>query len=184
MPAAQILLLDYDPAWTQLFADERARILEAAGEWIIAVEHIGSTSIPGIAAKPIIDIAAGLSDLAESYKTITPLTEIGYRCLGEYGIPERIYFRKPADSVGPGQGGRGPERTHQIHMFATSHAEWVRHLAFRDYLRSHPDAVRDYEALKKRLAVEHAADIEAYAEAKSEFVEGIIRLAGAPPRAR
>jgi GrpB-like predicted nucleotidyltransferase (UPF0157 family) len=182
-PTEPITLADYDPRWPALFEEERALIQEAIGDWIIAIEHVGSTSIPGIAAKPVIDIGVGLRDIGESYKTIFPMAKLRYRCMGEGGIPDRLYFKKPDDSQSlrvPG----GVPRTHQIHMYETSNPEWERHLAFRDYLRAYPDARDEYEALKRRLAVEHASDIERYADAKSDFVERIIRLASAPARAR
>ncbi len=180
--APTIVIAPYDPRWPQLFEEEKKLILEAIGEWLVAIEHVGSTSIPGIAAKPVIDIAAGVRNIGESYKTIWPLANLGYRCMGEAGIPERLYFKKPEDSTSLRLPGAVP-RTHQVHMYETSNPEWPRHLAFRDYLRDHPDARDEYETLKRSLAAEHAEDIEAYADAKGEFVERILRLAGAPERA-
>jgi GrpB-like predicted nucleotidyltransferase (UPF0157 family) len=177
-----ILLVPYDPRWPALFEAERALIQDAIGEWIVAIEHVGSTSIPGIAAKPVIDIAVGIRDIREGYKTIFPLSKLGYRCMGEGGIAERLYFKKPWNSKSLRSPGN-VLRTHQIHMYETTNPEWERHLIFRDYLRSHPNVRDEYEALKRRLAVEHAEDIEAYANAKSVFVEPLLRKAGAPPRA-
>jgi GrpB-like predicted nucleotidyltransferase (UPF0157 family) len=176
-----IYLAAYDPHWPEVFEVEKKLILDAIGEWIVAIEHVGSTSIPGIAAKPVIDICVGVRSIGEAYKTIFPLSELGYRCMGEAGIPERLYFKKPDDSKSLRIPGAVP-RTHQIHMYETSNPEWQRHLAFRDYLRGHGEAREEYEALKRRLATEYGNDIEAYADAKSEFVERILRLAGAPGR--
>lgn len=181
-PDEALFIADYDPRWPHLFEEERALIQDAIGEWIVAIEHFGSTSIPGIAAKPVIDIAVGVRDIREGYKTIFPLSKLGYRCMGEGGIPERLYFKKPWNSESLRSPGSIP-RTHQIHMYETTNPEWERHLFFRDYLRGHPDVRDEYEALKRRLAVEHAEDIEAYADAKSVFVEPLLRKAGAPPRA-
>jgi GrpB-like predicted nucleotidyltransferase (UPF0157 family) len=178
----QIHIADYDPRWPQMFEEEKKLIVEAVREWLVAIEHVGSTSIPGIAAKPVVDICAGVRDIGEAYKTIFPLAQLDYRCMGEAGIPERLYFKKPADSKSlrlPGT----VRRTHQIHMYETSNPEWERHLAFRDYLRENPDARDEYEALKRRLAADFNGDIEGYADAKGEFVERILRLAGAPERA-
>jgi GrpB-like predicted nucleotidyltransferase (UPF0157 family) len=172
-----IYLADYDPRWPQMFEDERARIVSAIGEWAADVQHVGSTSIPGIAAKPIIDIAVHLRSLIDALYCITPLTELGYECLGEFGIPGRIYFRKLTASPLPGQSHDGVGRTHQIHMYETGHEQYEKQIVFRDYLRAHAAAAREYEALKRDLAVRHAGDIEAYANAKSDFVQSILRSA-------
>jgi GrpB-like predicted nucleotidyltransferase (UPF0157 family) len=175
-----IYLVDYDLRWPQMFEDERIRILGAIGEWVADVQHVGSTSIPGIAAKPIIDIAVHLHSLVDALKCITPLVEgLEYECLGEFGIQDRIYFRKPTATPLPGQSARHDRagRTHQIHMYPLGHDQYAKQITFRDYLRAHPNAARAYEALKRDLAVRHAGDIEAYADAKSDFVQSILRSA-------
>ena len=174
-----IILADYDPAWPAQFEEERARLQAAIGEWAADIQHVGSTAVPGLAAKPIIDIAVHLHSLIDGFKCITPLVELGYDCLGEFGIPNRIYFRKPTHTPLPGQraGHDGTGRTHQIHMYPLNHGQYAKHVLFRDYLRAHPDAAREYEALKRELAVRHAGDIEAYANAKSDFVQSILRSA-------
>lgn len=174
-----ILLSPYDEAWPSMFADERARIDAAISRWTVAIEHVGSTSIPGMAAKPIIDIGVALRRFEDALYCITPLVEIGYECLGEYGIPRRIYFRRRTDSPIQGQSPNpGIGRTHQIHMYEETHEQFVNHLVFRDYMRAHPDDAQAYEDLKRRLAAEHE-DVEAYADAKSEFVQHILALARA-----
>jgi len=172
-----IYLADYDPRWPQMYEEERARIVSAIGERAADVQHVGSTSIPGIAAKPIIDIAVHLNSLVDALYCITPLTELGYECLGEFGIPGRIYFRKLTASPLPGQSHDGVGRTHQIHMYELGHEQYEKQIVFRDYLRAHAAAAREYEALKRDLAVRHAGDIEAYANAKSDFVQSILRSA-------
>lgn len=171
-----IVLVNYDPAWPALFDVERARLLAAIGEWVADIQHVGSTAIPGIAAKPIIDVAIHLKSLADALKCITPLAGIGYECLGEFGIPERIYFRKRTDSPLPGQAHDGVGRTHQIHMYETGHEQYEKQIVFRDYLRAHPEAAREYEHLKRGLAA-RLSNIEDYAESKSEFVQRILSLA-------
>lgn len=174
-----IIIADYDPGWPAMFEEERARLQEAIGEWAADIQHVGSTAVPGLAAKPIIDIAVHLHSLIDGFKCITPLVELGYDCLGEFGIPDRIYFRKTTDTPLPGQraGLEGIGRTHQIHMYPLNHDQFAKHILFRDYLRAHADAAREYEALKRELAVRHAGDIEAYADAKSDFVQTILRSA-------
>jgi GrpB-like predicted nucleotidyltransferase (UPF0157 family) len=176
----RIHLADYDPRWPAMFEVERARLQAAIGEWAADIQHVGSTSIPGIAAKPIIDIAVHLHLLVDALKCITPLVEdLEYECLGEFGIPDRIYFRKPTATPLPGQGPRHDRagRTHQIHMYPLGHDQYAKQITFRDYLRGYPDAAREYEALKRELSVRHAGDIEAYANAKSDFVQSILRSA-------
>src|SRR5438034_130872 len=174
-----IHLADYDPRWPQLFEEERARLQAAIGEWATDIQHVGSTSIPSIAAKPIVDIAVHLRSLVDALYCITPLMELGYECLGEFGIPGRIYFRKRTDQPLRGQSHDGIGRTHQIHMYERTNEQYEKQIVFRDYLRAHPDAAGEYEVLKRQLAERHARDVEAYALAKSEFVLAIIARAGA-----
>ncbi|MEO6197121.1 MAG: GrpB family protein [Dehalococcoidia bacterium] len=177
-----IVLAEYDTAWPTMFREERARLESAIGQWAVAIEHVGSTSIPRIAAKPIIDIGVALGSFEDALFCITPLVEIGYECLGEFGIPRRIYFRKRTDTPLPGQmHNSGIGRTHQIHMYEQTHEQFVNHLLFRDYLRAHPDSAREYEGLKRRLAAEHDG-VEAYAEAKTEFVKRVLAQAGGRSR--
>jgi GrpB-like predicted nucleotidyltransferase (UPF0157 family) len=179
--ASRIYLADYDPRWPEMFETERALIQAAIGEWAYAIEHVGSTAIPGIAAKPIIDVGVALERLTDALKCITPLVALGYECLGEFGIPERIYFRKVTDTPSPGQMTTDKiGRTHQIHMYQKDHHQFIWHIAFRNYLRAHEDARDEYESLKRKLAVAHAGNTEAYADAKSEFVQSILRRAGVP----
>ena len=183
MPEAisdSIYIADYDPRWPAMFDEERARLDAAIGEWAADIQHVGSTSIPGIAAKPIIDIAVHLNLLVDALKCITPLVEhLQYECLGEFGIPDRIYFRKGTATPLRGQsaGHDGAGRTHQIHMYPLGHDQYAKQITFRDYLRAHPEASREYEALKREFAARHAGDIEAYADAKSDFVQSILRSA-------
>jgi GrpB-like predicted nucleotidyltransferase (UPF0157 family) len=171
-----IILVDHNPAWEALYEEERARLLAAIGEWVADIQHVGSTAIPGIAAKPIIDIAVHLHSLVDALKCITPLAGIGYECLGEFGIPERIYFRKRTDNPLPGQAHDGVGRTHQIHMYETGHDQYAKQIVFRDYLRARPEAAREYEHLKRALAA-RLSNIEDYADSKSEFVQRILSLA-------
>jgi GrpB-like predicted nucleotidyltransferase (UPF0157 family) len=149
-----------------MFDAEKARILEACGKWLVTVEHIGSTSVPGLAAKPIIDMMPGLRRLEDGRHCIEPLQELGYQYLGEYGIPERYYFNK------------GVPRSHHVHMFEVGHEQWDRHLLFRDYLRAHPEALAAYAELKRELAERYRDDRDAYTDAKTEFVRRTEARAG------
>lgn len=171
-----ILLAEYNPAWPAVFADARARLEASIGQWAMAIEHVGSTAIPGIAAKPIIDIGVALNQLSDALRCITPLVKTGWECMGEFGIPDRIFFRKVTDSPEPGQSPDGVGRTHQIHMYEQTHQQFINHLALRDYLRTNADARQEYEDLKRHLAEEYA-DIEAYARGKSDIIRDILNRA-------
>jgi len=166
---AAIEIADYDPAWPGAYERERAAIAGALGDLVFAIEHVGSTSVPGLGAKPIIDIMVGLRELADHARSVPPLQAIGYLHKGEHGIPERHYFRKPV---------RGP-RTHQIHMVEQGRDFWLRHLLFRDYLRRHPEEAAAYQRLKVGLAARFGTDVEAYTEAKTEFIQSALAKARA-----
>jgi GrpB-like predicted nucleotidyltransferase (UPF0157 family) len=173
-----IVIADYDPAWPRRFEAERELIVRTCGRApFAATEHVGSTAVPGLAAKPIIDIMPGLRSLDDAPPLIPPLKRIGYEYVPEFeqtsasgeGMPFRRYFRKDLDG----------ERTFHLHMVATDSEFWRRHLVFRDWLRAHPEDA--YAALKRSIAVEYSArltptsDINVgYTDRKSEFIEEII----------
>jgi GrpB-like predicted nucleotidyltransferase (UPF0157 family) len=162
-----VAVVDYDGEWPRMFEEEAGRIREACGGTILTIEHIGSTSVPGLAAKPIIDMMPGVANLTVARAVVIPAMErIGYESLGAYGIAGRLYFR------------RGEPRSYHVHMFEVGQGEWEKHLVFRDYLREHPEAVKEYAALKRELAEKHREDREAYTTAKSPFIQGILELAG------
>jgi GrpB-like predicted nucleotidyltransferase (UPF0157 family) len=169
MSRPPIVIVDYDPRWPTLYEEERAHILEAIGGWLAGIQHVGSTAVPGLAAKPIIDIMPGIRSLAGAPQITGPMERLGYQYIPEYEaeLPERRYFRKPAGDEFRGRGG------FHVHVVETTSAFWRRHVAFRDYLRAHPDAAAEYAALKRRLAAEYGAGREGYTEAKSEFITSI-----------
>ena len=119
-----------------------------------------------------------LNQFTDALYCITPLVETGWVCMGEFGIPGRIFFRKVTDAPEPGQAPNGIGRTHQIHIYERTHAQFINHLALRDYHRANIHARQEYEDLKRRLADEHT-DIEAYAVAKSDFIRDVLRRARA-----
>lgn len=164
----RVYLQPYDLLWPEEFARESAAIASALGGILTAIHHIGSTAILGIRAKPIIDMLAVTTDIYLLDESPSPLEALGYEALGEFGIPGRRYFRKnnAGDNV-------GAERTHQIHAFQTGSPEISRHLLFRDYLRAHPDAARDYDALKQRLAESFPNDISSYTDGKDSFIHDL-----------
>lgn len=162
-----VRLLSHDEQWHKLFAEEQARIANAAGEFVVSIEHIGSTSICGIAAKPILDIAIAVKDKASGNLAIAPLENLGYVFRGENGIAGRFYFVK----------GAAEGRTHHLHMYVSGSEELENHLAFRDYLRQNPEAAAEYDRLKKDLAERFSNDRDAYLDGKAAFVEGILKIA-------
>jgi GrpB-like predicted nucleotidyltransferase (UPF0157 family) len=165
-----VFVVPYDEAWPLLYQEERARIERAIGPWVEEIEHVGSTAVPGLAAKPIIDIMVGVRSLEDSPILVERLVGIGYEYVPEFEqvFPLRRYFRKM-------QEGR---RTHQIHLVERSNAEWWdRHLLFRDYLRVHPEVAEEYARLKYELSGRFGEDREAYTDAKTAFISEVVRRA-------
>lgn len=171
-----IAIIDYEPSWPALYEDERRRILRAIEGVVVAIEHVGSTAVPGLAAKPIIDIMAGLHSLADAPRTFATLEAMGYEYVpqDEVYIPERRYFRKP----------RTRPRTHHLHMVEVRSEFWRRHLLFRDFLRAHSEVAREYAALKRTLADRYGSDGLAYTDAKAPFIESVLARAVAIPSGR
>lgn len=166
-------LKDHDPGWLALYTAEVPGLREAIGDGLEALEHVGSTAVPGLAAKPIIDILATVRAWTGADEMVQRLAAIEYLYTAESEAddPERKVFRKgPADL--------GLLRTHQLHV-TLRHSHYARRLvAFRDHLRAHPTEMAAYGTLKADLVRRHATDSRAYTAAKSEFVHRIERLAG------
>jgi GrpB-like predicted nucleotidyltransferase (UPF0157 family) len=164
-PHPRIVVAPYDPRWPQEFERASAgEVVAALGLNLLVIEHIGSTSIPGIHAKPVIDMLAVVADLAAVDQRAVAMEELGYEVMGEFGIDGRRYFRRD-DSAGL--------RTHQIHAFTAGSPHVRRHLAFRDFMRAHPTLAGQYGELKQRLAVAHPNDMKAYMDGKDGFVKEI-----------
>ncbi len=158
-----ITVLNYDPEWPLKYMRERNRIFEILGDNCLSVYHIGSTSVPGLAAKPVIDIMAVVRSLEQADSDAGKFSAAGYEYLGEFGMAGRRYLRKGGD-----------ERTHQIHIFQVD--DWhniERHLAFRDYLRTHEKERNEYAKIKKNLAQKFPRDIDGYCIGKENFVREV-----------
>jgi GrpB-like predicted nucleotidyltransferase (UPF0157 family) len=162
-----VRLVPHNVEWVQAYEAERARIEAAIGPYILEIQHVGSTSIPGIAAKPIIDIGVGVADFEAARVCIAPLEALGYTFHGEHGIPGRHYFT------------RGDPTLYHTHMHETTSRAWGNLVLFRDYLLAHPDEARAYLELKQRLADRYRCDRRAYTEGKAAFIERILALARA-----
>jgi GrpB-like predicted nucleotidyltransferase (UPF0157 family) len=159
------VIVDYNPAWPRMFESEKSRILAATGNRIVALEHIGSTAVVGLGAKPTIDILAGVRMLADAESCASSLWSIGYKYRPEKEdlFPERRYFDKPS---------------YHLHAVEPSSDFWSRHIAFRNYLRTHREAAEMYFRLKRRLSSRYQTDREAYTNAKTEFIIAILKEAG------
>jgi GrpB-like predicted nucleotidyltransferase (UPF0157 family) len=166
----QVHIVTYDPTWPTLFTEERNRILEAVGQWIEKVEHIGSTAIPGLDAKPVIDLMVGLEDMACATSCVEPLTNLGYSYWAQGAQPHHHLFVRFVDLA-------MSARTHNLHLVEAGGHYWEERLLFRDYLRNHPETAKEYAQLKYRLANRHRDDREAYTEAKADFVCEVVRRA-------
>ena len=153
----------YRAEWNDLFELEKENVEEAVGEYVVDIQHVGSTSIQGMSAKPILDIAVAVRDFDEARICIEPLGGIGYEFRGENGIPRRHFFRK------------GAPRTHHIHIFEKTSADWEEIVLFRDCLRSNQSLAEEYRKLKGDLAHRFPKDRQSYQAGKGEFIEGVIK---------
>lgn len=165
-------LVDYDPAWPTMFEEESARIREALGDVAARIEHVGSTAVPALAAKPVIDIQVSVRSMVPRERFVAPLVGVGYEFVPDPIDTEHEYFKKEANGV----------RTYQIHVCPVG-SEWERrHLAFRDHLRVNPGDAARYAELKRRLAAEHPKDVIAYVDGKTPFIREVEKraLAGRP----
>ena len=165
----EVIIANYDPQWPDLFAQEAEAIRQTVGEALVAIEHVGSTSVPGLVAKPIIDILVGVTTLAAGEQAVPALEALGYQYRGENGIRGRLFFCKGSVQY---------HRTHHLHMVEMGHEQWASMMAFRNYLRAHPEEARRYEALKRDLAIKFRHNRQAYTDGKENFVKAILEEAG------
>ncbi len=159
-----VILVPADPSWPAAFAAEADKLRAAAGELPIAVEHIGSTAVPRLLAKPVIDVLVGVPSLADADALVPRFTALGYEYVPAYEkqIPERRFLRT---------------RTRHLHVVKQGGPFWYEHLAFRDWLRAHPEDARRYAVLKQQLATRYRPDRNAYTEGKAPFIAEILRRA-------
>jgi GrpB-like predicted nucleotidyltransferase (UPF0157 family) len=159
-----VLIVPYDPRWPIEFAELCQRFIAALGDLVVAVEHLGSTAVPGLSAKPILDIDIVVRSTSGIAEAIRRLGTLGYRHLGDLGISGREAFDSPDKTP-----------AHHLYLVVQGSEQLRNHLQFRDYLRAHPEAVREYQRLKNELAARCGADRDGYTEAKSGFVQRILR---------
>lgn len=164
-----VALCEYDPQWPEHFNRESQRLYDSTAGTpgpIKEIVHIGSTSVPGMLAKPMIDMMVGLCTLADVAALIPSLQSLGYEYKGEFGIPDRHFFTL------------GDPTTHHVHMVLHGGPFWRLNVLFRDHLRNNPDEARAYEALKRGLAVKYANNREAYTKGKDAFIRSMLLRAG------
>ena len=159
-------VIEYSANWPKLYEQERSLLREALGNEIVRAYHIGSTAVPGLAAKPVIDILLEVRSVERLDDLGKTMEDIGYQPRGEFGIPGRRYFPKGGD-----------DRTHHLHAFAVGDSHIEKHLAFRDYLRMHPAVAVEYAAVKQAASAAHETDPEGYVAFKQRFVEQTVAKA-------
>lgn len=155
----------YDPEWPVLYEQEANRLRTALDDWILSIEHIGSTAVPGMPAKPIVDIAIGIRNFEEGFEMVPLMTELGYHFRGEVGVPRRHFYML------------GKPRTHHVHVYEITSQDWQQRITFRDVLRSDPTKAREYAELKQKLAEQFPRDISSYLNGKKDFIERIAKIA-------
>jgi GrpB-like predicted nucleotidyltransferase (UPF0157 family) len=167
-----VQITPYTPAWPILYQAERARLQEALGELALDIQHIGSTAVPGLAAKPILDLAVAVADESVVPDCVVRLADAGYTYRGYRGPDQGYFFDQ----------GRGQELTHYLHVLPIREPAWSNNLQVRDYLAAHPEARARYQQLKEDLAAEYPADRATYTAAKADFVQEILAAAHAGQR--
>ena len=154
----------YDSSWKNQFVREKQKIETVIGHHVLAIEHIGSTSVKGLAAKPIIDIMVGIPDLENALSLVEPLREINYDYVPIPKFKDRLFFRK----------GLWRKGTCHLHICEFNGNEWKDKLLFRDYLRMHPEAAAEYASLKEQLAAKYKHERSAYTKEKEPFIKNIL----------
>ena len=164
-----IVVVEYDPSWPAAFERVRAAVWPAVSDVAVSVEHVGSTAVPGLAAKPIIDVSVVVGAASDVPAAIQRLATLGYVHRGNLGVEGREAFESP-DGL----------PAHHLYLCPRDSPALANHLAVRDHLRTHPDAAKEYGALKRRLAERFPHDSEGYVDGKTDFLLRILRAAGFP----
>jgi GrpB-like predicted nucleotidyltransferase (UPF0157 family) len=167
LPKNKVRIVGHKSQWKELYLSEAEEIHKALHGMDLQIEHVGSTSIPGLAAKPIIDIMVGVKTMQEADRCIPLLEQMGYTFKGEFGIPNRYFFIKEKTN----------QRTHHLHLVTLDSDFWQDLIAFRDYLLANPKVKRDYEKLKRKLAEAFPEQREKYTNSKTEFIREMLEKA-------
>jgi GrpB-like predicted nucleotidyltransferase (UPF0157 family) len=164
----KVEVVPHDPKWQEMFKLGSDQVIEALGKNVVAVHHIGSTAIPCIYAKPVIDLLVEVKNIAKVDGQNRSMESLGYEVMGEFGMSGRRFFRKD---------NKEGIRTHHIHTFTVASEQIKRHLAFRDYMIAHPEDAQSYSELKCRLAKEYPTNIDRYMDGKDGFIRQIDKKA-------
>ncbi len=167
MTYAPVVVCDYDSDWVIMFEEAKGDILKTIGSYVAAIEHVGSTAVPGLAAKPFIDILLAPHRFPQDVEgLVDPLAQIGFEYVPKSDT-NKYFFRR-------GEWGHG---THHLHVVQIGDEEWTKVIRFRDYLRSHPEAAQRYGNLKRRLATKFGSDRPGYTSAKADFIRSVLATA-------
>lgn len=161
----KVKLFSYNPAWEKLYKKEAELLRSVIGKYVLDIQHVGSTSIPEVKAKPIIDIAIGVKNLKDGEKCIKPLKQLGYEYKHSAGIKGRHFFAKGSEK----------NWTHHIHIVKLNGRFWKNYILFRDYLRKHKKAIQEYNELKEKLAKKYKNDRDTYTAQKHSFIQKILK---------
>ncbi len=162
-----VKLTPYTTEWQRCFEAEKRRLQAAIGQYVLDIQHVGSTSIPGMIAKPIIDVGIAVTSFEGAKVCIQPIVQLGYEYRGEHKIPQRHYFVK------------GDPRTHHLHVNEIDSRAWEDHVLFRDTRIQYPRLAEEYAVLKAGLAQRHPTDRGAYLDGKAPFIERVLQMARA-----
>ncbi len=159
----RVEVVSHNPIWRNEFERESKQVTSALGENVVLIHHMGSTAIPNIYAKPVIDLLVEVNDITQVDEHSSEMEAVGYEAMGEFGIPGRRFFRKD---------NKAGVRTHHVHAFEAASPEIERHLAFRDYMMAHPEDAQRYSELKRALVKKlHESDIDGYMDGKDGFIK-------------
>jgi len=162
-----VKLVPYSSEWKSLFAEEERVLRASIGTYVMDIQHVGSTAIPGLEAKPIIDIAVAVRQLEDVEECVKPLECLGYEYRADERHPRRFCFAK----------GDPSRRTHYVHIVEWNSDSWKGYIRFRDYLRQHKEAAEEYARLKRELARKSRGNRDLYTPGKAEFIESVLRMA-------
>lgn len=165
--ASPIVVVEYDPDWVLIFEQIRDFVLPAVNDLVIGIEHVGSTSVPGLAAKPIVDVDVVVDNHEDVRIAVRRLTVLGYVHEGDLGVTGREAFVPPKSMI-----------WHHLYIVPVDNLEYKRHILVRDYLKRHPGEAKQYGDLKLELAERFRNDRSAYSDGKSEFITRILQCAG------
>jgi len=159
-----VQVVPYNPEWAKSFEEEKSKLQKAFSGRLLSIEHVGSTAVPGLAAKPLIDMMAAIPALSQYHEYVEELHKFGYEYMPGRVFDDRVFFPK----------GPRSKRTHHLNLVEVGSEQWHTTLNFRDYLRDHADKRKEYQELKENLAKLYPNNCEAYTKAKNQFIQDVL----------